>query len=354
MRIGTPGRAGRLVVGACSLAMTASVGTGAGAHIAQAAGPCDGWTMTTLFSGLGTLEYLLPDGRGGLLISSTDRNAVERLTPAGVHTTVVPLTAPGAMVIRGNQLYVTTGDLATDGVAGTANGTIERIDLDTLHDTTYATGLVMPNGMGFSAAGDAYVTRDLGTGAEVARVPASDPTHPNLNWANQGDTNGARVDPTQTWLYLSTTFNQAADVYRVRLSDPTDIEVVASLANTGTPVPKGLDDMTMDASGILYLTANASGEVLRLDPATGQSCQLASGLQNPSAIEFGSGTGWPANHLFVAGFDGTVRELSPPAPVQVPEGRPWVLVAVAATLGIAALAAPGVRRRRLQPRDRSA
>jgi hypothetical protein len=331
--------------------MASGVGiAGAAAPVARAASPCDGWTMTTLFSGLGTLEYLLPDGRGGLLISNSSDSAVEHLTRAGVKSTVLALPGPGGMVIRGNQLYVTTGDGAQSGVLGTADGTIERIDLDTLQGVTYSSGLVMPNGLGFSTAGDAYTTRDLdnpNSPAQITKVSASDPTHPNLHWANLGDSNGVRVDPTQTWVYVSTTFNQPSNVYRVRLSDPTDIELVASLANTGSPVPKGLDDMTMDANGILYLTANGSGEVLRLDPISGQSCVLASGLQNPSAIEFGAGAGWPSSHLFVSGFDGTVRELTPPGPdAQVPEGAPLGLIALAAGGMLVSCVARVLRRRR--------
>ena len=287
---------------------------------ARAATPCDGWTMKTLFSGLGILEYVLPDGKGGLLLSSSQNNALERITRDGTLTTFkANVNAPGAMVMRGNTLYVTTGDSAQSGLTNTADGTVMRVDMTTDQATTYASGLVMPNGMTFSAAGDAYISRDLGTSAQLVRVRQSDPAHPDQTWANLGDSNGVRVDPSQTWLYVSTTFNQPAEVDRVRLSNPADIEPVASLANTGNALPKGLDDMTADALGNLYIAANGSGEVLRLDPLTGASCQLASGLQNPSAVEFGSGPGWPADHLFVSGFDGTVRELTPPAATTSPQ-----------------------------------
>ena len=293
--------------------VAAGAGVASASPIAAAADPCSGWTMKTIFSGLGVVEYALPDGSGGLLISSSSRNDIERLQRDGSSTVYLPgVKAPGAMVRRGGQLYVTTGDAAQSGATNTADGTILRVDLATKQVATYAAGLVMPNGMTFSAAGDAYVTRDIGTASQVVRVPQSDPAHPQTMWANQGDTNGVRVDPTQTWLYVSTTFNQPAGVYRIRLSDPSQIQLVASLAGTGNPLPKGLDDMTADAAGNLFITANGSGEVLRLDPLTRASCVLASGLQNPSAVEFGAGPGWPADHLFVSGFDGTIRELTPP------------------------------------------
>jgi hypothetical protein len=71
--------------------------------------------------------------------------------------------------------------------------------------------------------------------------------------------------------------------------------------------------MTIDARGVLYIAANATGEVIRLDPATGNHCLIATGLQNPSSVKFGRGPGWPADRLYVTAFDGTVRELTPPA-----------------------------------------
>ncbi|MEA2473888.1 MAG: hypothetical protein QOE06_1803, partial [Thermoleophilaceae bacterium] len=117
-------------------------------------------------------------------------------------------------------------------------------------------------------------------------------------------------DPTGTWLYADQTFTQDAAVYRIRIADPSDRAVVATLAD---PAPKGLDDMTIDAKGILYLAANGTGEVIRLDPSTGAHCTIVTGLQNPSALKFGRGPGWHADRLYVVGFDGAVRELTPPA-----------------------------------------
>jgi hypothetical protein len=141
-------------------------------------------------------------------------------------------------------------------------------------------------------------------------VPLNDPGHPQTNWAQIDDQNGMAVDPTGTWLYAVQTFTADSAVYRIRIADPTDMSIVATLAG---PTPKGLDDMTIDASGVLYITANGTGEVLRLDPATGEHCVIASGLQNPSSAKFGRGPGWPADRLYVTSFDGTVRELTPPS-----------------------------------------
>jgi hypothetical protein len=64
---------------------------------------------------------------------------------------------------------------------------------------------------------------------------------------------------------------------------------------------------------VLYVAANVAGQVIRLDPATGEHCTIVTGLQNPSSLKFGRGPGWNKAHLYVTAFDGTVRELIPPA-----------------------------------------
>jgi sugar lactone lactonase YvrE len=170
----------------------------------------------------------------------------------------------------------------------------------------------MPNGLVFLPNGDAVVSRDLGTGTGMTRIRARNPEHPQFNWAQLDDTNGMAVDPRGRWLYTVETFAPESRVYRIRIGNPSRIEVVASLGE-GT-VPKGLDDMTIDARGRLYIAASIAGEVIRLNPRTGVSCVIASGLQFPSAVKFGRGPGWSKRSLYVTGFDGAVIRLAPPVP----------------------------------------
>lgn len=271
---------------------------------------CTGWTQKTIKSGLGSLENIEFDGTGGLLLSASGPQAIQRMTPDGNVTTLIPdVNAPGGQRVIGRTLYFNTGDSAQSGLTGTPDGTLERFDLDTGVRTTFASGLTMPNGLAVLPNGDFVVSRDIGSGTGITRIPADDPAHPQTNWAALDDQNGMAVDPTGTWLYAVQTFTQDSAVYKIRISDPSDMSVVATLSDPG---PKGLDDMTIDADGILYVAANLTGEAIRVDPATGEHCVIASGMQNTSALKFGRGPGWRTDSLYVTGFDGVVRELTPP------------------------------------------
>jgi outer membrane protein assembly factor BamB len=277
---------------------------------------CRPWTMRTLVSGLDRVENLEPDGTGGMLISSGPRSAIERLTPDGRRSTFASnVSNPGGLRVRGGTLYAVVG-----------GGNLDAFDLRTGARSVYSGHLDAPNGLVFASGGDAFVSRDLGdvgpfvpnpfhggigTNMYIQKVPADDPMHPENRWAALGDTNGLAIDKTNTWLYASTTFNMSAEVFRVRLDDPTVIEKIAELGSVTDPI-NGLDDMTIGNDGNLYITANGMGRVWQLDPVSGERCIIASGLQNPTSAKFGRGKGWPSSHLFVSAWDGTLRELIPP------------------------------------------
>jgi sugar lactone lactonase YvrE len=286
--------------------------------VALAAAPaarasCQPWSATTLLQGQNLLENLVFDRRGGLLISASGDNAILRLTPDGSLSTLIDdVNAPGGLRIRHGTLYFNTGDDAASGVNNTADGTLEQYDLESGQRRVWARKLVMPNGLVLLPSGDAIVSRDLGQGTGITRIPADDPHHPQYEWAELDDTNGMVLDPTHRWLYTVETFTSEARVYRIRVAKPSRIDVVAQLGD-GSPF-LALDDMTRDSAGRLYIAANFAGEIIRLNPDTGASCVIASGLQNPSAVKFGRGPGWHSDRLYVTGFDGTVRELRPPAP----------------------------------------
>ena len=91
------------------------------------------------------------------------------------------------------------------GFLGLKNGTIQKVDPTTGTHETWASGLIMPNGLAFLPDGSAVTTRDLngvGRGFHVTRVPAKDRAHPQYNWSSLAATNGIATDPTGRWVYV--------------------------------------------------------------------------------------------------------------------------------------------------------
>ena len=302
----------RAAVALCALAVIAAAPAATASAPAAVEPDCAPWSARTVVSGLGKLENLEPDGRGGLLLSASDRRAVLRLLPDGSTSVLAPdVPNPGGMRVRGQHLLVTTGNAAPSAVLGTPDGTIDRVDLRTGERSTWAADLVMPNGLVLLPSGDPVVSRPVNVvnPTWLTRIDA-ETRRATPGWAAV-DGNGLGVSPDGVWLYATETFTLESRVHAVRIADPRDVRVVATLGGAG--VPKGLDDMTVADDGALYVAANASGEVLRVDPATGASCAVATGLGNPTAVKAGRGPGWPADRLYVTGFDGQVVELAPPA-----------------------------------------
>jgi hypothetical protein len=287
--------------------------TASGPSSASTQPGCTPWSMRTVASNLGILENLSFDGNGGMLLSAWSENAILRLTPSGsISPVVLGVKAPGGQRVRGHVLYFNTGDSPESGYLGIPDGTLQRFDLRTGQRATVATGLTMPNGLLFLPNGDAVVSRDLGTGTGITRIPSDDPAHPQANWIQTDDSNGMAIDPTKTWFYFVQTNHDGMPLWRAPLSDPSQAKLYANLGPGG-----GLDDMDIDRDGVLYIAVNrypdSTGEVIRFDPQTRATCVIASGLQAPSSVKFGRGPGWPSNRLYVVGFDGRVLELTPPS-----------------------------------------
>lgn len=286
--------------------------TNASTAVVAAATSCPSWRMHTVKSGLGILESLLPDGRGGMLLSSSTNNAVERLSRSGNVTTIVAADSPGQLVWHGrHRILFPTGDAAASGAAGRADGTLQVLDLNTKQLTPYARGLTMPNGLAVARNGNAFVTRDVGTGTGITRIAAGPHHTVTTKWAPISDTNGIAINHKNTTMYVDRTFVSNAPIVAIPMNHPSLATPIADLSTLGSPVFKGLDDLIMGPHGVLYLPANLAGEVFSFDPHTKQACLIAHGLGDPSAVAVGTGHGWKKGSLFVSGFDGTVRELDP-------------------------------------------
>ena len=294
-------------------ALAVAVAVLVAAPAARAADPCARWTDRVIASGLGSLENVEADGIGGLLVSASDQDAIVRLARDGKATTLVKdVSSPGGLRVRRGVLFFNTGDTLASGLNDRPDGTLERFDLRTRKRTVYARNIIMPNGLVFLPNGDALTSRDIGGPPAIYVVPRADPAH-HRAWAQTDDSNGMAVDPSGRFLYVNQTFKHDSPVLRIPIANPGKIEVLARVGEF-----KGLDDMTIDRAGVLYLAANGTGEIVRLDPRTKRSCTIAGGAaagwRNTSAVKFGCGPGWRSDRLYAVGFDGVVHELIPPGP----------------------------------------
>ena len=293
-----------------------------GAQAQAPADPCVGWETRTVASGLGSLENLEPDGRGHLLLSATARDSIEVLSADGsTRPLATGIAAPGGLRLRGPHLLANAGNTAPAAATGQTNGRLLQVDLATGEVTELSTGLVSPNGLLLLPDGDALVSRTVNavnpTGITRIDLPSGTA---QTGFIDLADSNGLALDAAGTSVFVAETFTLESRLYRVPLDRPQDVAVVAQTGGVG--VPKGLDDIAIDDQDIVYATANGSGEVLRIDPATGSSCVIATGLRNASAVKLGIGCGdFGAGRLYAVGFDGVVRELTPPAGVTLRPGR---------------------------------
>ncbi|WP_131831003.1 SMP-30/gluconolactonase/LRE family protein [Frankia sp. CcI49] len=294
---------------ASSPASSTSSSTEPAGQTGQTGPACATWTSRVVASGLGTAENLVPDGQGGLLVSTNDSTGkLLRLSPDGAVTPLATdLPYAGGLARDGQWVYVATGASALSGLLGTADGTIVRLRVDGGDRTTVATGLVAPNGLARLPDGALVATRtiDLGLGISSAVTHVSPQGVVTPRWSALDGTNGIALDPSGEWLYVNRSL--AGETWRVDVANPAHAVRVAAHPLLAFP-----DDLTVAADGLIT-TRYLAGEVVRIDPATGMTCVLARGLAQASSVRAGDGRGFRADRLYVTSHAGNVYELAPPA-----------------------------------------
>jgi gluconolactonase len=248
-----------------------------------------------------SLEYGAVDARGRLFYSDTTKSALMRAEPGGAPTVLAQTPAdPGAFVmVPGNAMVVGIGDQVQNGLQGDANpiSSLWRVDLDSGAHSVYADGLGEANGLAVAPDGAFYATN--GVGSYVDRVVGG---HVEHGWAKVFSTNGVAVSGDNRFVYVSQTLAPAA-VQRIPLANPRD--VTPYFKAQGNDRFAGLDDMTIDPRGRLFVAANEAGQLWRVD-GPGRACLLASGLDRPSAAVFGLGP--YSRNLYVVTFGGSFLE----------------------------------------------
>lgn len=277
------------------------------APTADASSSCTPWSVSTVASGFGMLENLEFDGRGSMIVSETSPvglGALRTVAPNGDRGTLVSdVESPGGLVRDGNTLYFTTGNSAAAGLLDTRTGTVDTIDLGTGVRSTYASGLAMPNGLARSETGDLFTTRNLGTLSGLTRV-AVDGSVTTVR-TDLGSANGIRIGEGK--IYVANTFDLETTLTVLDETDPSGPSARIRIDGVG-PLAMS-DDLTVGDDGTVYLAQNLAGRVVSIDPESGASCVIATGLPLTSSVAFG-GVGFDETALYANSFDGTVRKLA--------------------------------------------
>jgi sugar lactone lactonase YvrE len=285
------------------------------APAASAAPDCPGGRIAprTLASTGDTLEYGIFDRGGRFFYSDQSTSSLMRIDRFGdAPKRLAPIPAPGAMVFASDgSIIIGTGDGLQNGATGDMNpmSGLLRVDPDTGATQTYVTGLGMANGIALAPDGTLYATNDAGF--DIDRVQHGKIDHP---WARVYSTNGIVVSPDDRYVYVSQTFAPAA-IQRISVTDPSQVTPYA--VAQGGDIFAGLDDMTMDQRGNLYVAANGAGQVWKVN-TRGETCVLTAGLFFPSAVNFGVGSN--SRNLYVVAFDGHISELADVLPAPAAPG----------------------------------
>lgn len=270
-------------------------------------GACQRWQMTTVASGLGALENLEPDGRGGFYLSAINDGRLLHVDDEGNSSTVLSgLDHPAGLRLSGNDLYFLTGNNP-----GTSRGTLQRLDVTAGQSTTLLTGLPSPNGLLFLPDGDLIFSQLTVPPRGIDRYDPTTGRH-TKSWSSTPLPNGLALTPDRTALY---TENSAlSTVLRLPLDRPNATSTVARLPG----LIAGSDDMQATRDGTLYVAGDTSGEVYAVNTDTGRICTIAKGLSQlslppngPTSVRVGPGP--DGNALYVTAIDGKLRRLQPPA-----------------------------------------
>ncbi|WP_338892851.1 SMP-30/gluconolactonase/LRE family protein [Rhodococcus sovatensis] len=277
---------------------------------ASASPVCTSWSVSTVASGYGMLENLAFGGDGSMYLSETSPigpGSIQRLTPDTVRSVAVSdVSSPGGLVVHDRTLYFATGNSTAAGLFGTPDGTVDVVDLESGVRSTFARGLVMPNGLARSSDGAFFATRNLGAPTGLTLVPSAAPHEPAVVRTDLGTANGIAIDGDT--LYVSNTFEPELRITVMDARDPGG--AVRTIPVDGFGPLTASDDMTVGPDGRIYLAQNLAGRILRIDPKDGSSCVIATGMPLTTSVSFG-GTGWDSSSVYATSFDGTVRQVSP-------------------------------------------
>lgn len=245
-------------------------------------------------------ENLIFDRDGVMWVSNFLANKVTAYDQQGHEMRSVNVKGPGGIALAPNgHIHVLTDIVLTSG----SNGTIASFDPTKVNPTltTIATGLRAKNGMAMDAAGNHYVTTE--GASNVARYGPDGKL--DERWTAEADitgTNGIAIDGDT--LYVGVLVGWASPLYVMPAEHPDQRRVLAKLS-PGLFHWRGLDDITV-IGDFVYATSFVTGELIRVNKTTGDSCVLATGLSMPTSVRAPLSTTLTAPKLFVTQANGAI------------------------------------------------
>jgi streptogramin lyase len=234
-------------------------------------------------------ENLAVGADGTLWVTSPSRNKLYHLSPTGA--ALATLSAPGAGGMAfgpDGRLYVgvNKGIFAFAAPSGASVLRLDPTDAQPRLEI-FASGLDTINGLAVGSDGSVYLTSETGPMRRVAPTGLADAA-----WSKRAGLTGSNGlvfrDGT---LFTTMTLTADSQVISLPVDQPDAHRLIAKLSGlTSALLPKGLDDLTFGPDNTLYLAAFVTGEILRVDIATGASCAVAKGLRLPTSIRPISGS----------------------------------------------------------------
>jgi sugar lactone lactonase YvrE len=257
------------------------------------AGPIEPILATDEFVGSEDIAF---DGAGN--IWGKDGNAVLRVDADENQTATAQ--------VPGQSYGLRFGSNGSLFVARPGEGTIVEVIDDVVTD--FATGLEGPNGIYPDFDGNIWVTEF--NGGRVIKLDSAGESTTILSGLSQP--NGIVLDVERDVLFFSE--YSAGRVMRVDPAGATAPVEVADIPGTA------IDGLVLDSCGNVYAVDNANGRLYRLILTVGGDLSgepelvatippITPGDPQVANAQFGSGEGWNATSLYVAGNEGVVWEV---------------------------------------------
>jgi sugar lactone lactonase YvrE len=240
-------------------------------------------------------------------------NAVHEVFANGTHNEIASLVDPIGLAHdgNGNILVAEFGPTSVFDIAPHDNdGSIVEVT-PAGATQTLATGIADPNFIALFPD-KSFLVSDDGT-TNIYKLPQGGGT-PTI-WLDSIVTpNGMTFSTDMGMLFVNQSFKAAGGiipdnrVWQVALDqngDPGQVELLATLPGLATP-----DGSVLDAKGRLYVAANTTGVIWRIDPLTKVTLQVATGMLGVASLAFGRGGDFPTTSMYATNlFNGKVWKL---------------------------------------------